>query len=145
MKIALASDHAGFEFKEHLKGYLQGAGHQVQDFGPDSDKRCDFPKFAIPVAQSVVKGENERGILVCGTGLGMCEAANKVSGAYAATAYSKSTAASSRAHNDTNVLCLGAREFSFEHLIEFTDIWLVVEFLGKDYDRRNQMIRDMES
>src|SRR3990172_874914 len=108
MRIALAADHAGFSMKEQLRRKLLRDGHEVEDLGTGSAESCDYPDFAFQVASRVSRGMAERGILVCSTGIGMSIAANKVSGIRAAAASSVEQVRLSRAHNDANVLALGA-------------------------------------
>lgn len=109
MKISIASDHAGFEQKQLLVEYLQSKGHEVIDRGPADDNRVDYPDFAQLVAADVVNGTVERGVLVCGTGIGMAIAANKVNGVRAANIVSPAFAALCREHNDANVITLSGR------------------------------------
>ncbi len=109
MKISIASDHAGFEQKQSLKSYLQEQGHEVVDRGPDSDERVDYPDFAELVARDVADGAAERGVLVCGTGIGMAVAANKVDGIRAANVVTPEFAGLAREHNDANVVALSGR------------------------------------
>ena len=109
MRVYLGSDHAGFEYKEKVKGLLSGLGHSVEDQGPTSSASCDYPDFAIKVARIVSGDPSSLGILVCGTGIGMSIAANKIHGARAAVAASEYMARMSREHNGANILCLGAR------------------------------------
>lgn len=109
MKIGIASDHAGFEEKQKLVAYLQELGHEVVDRGPDTDDRVDYPDFAKLVARDVAAGEVERGVLVCGTGIGMAMAANKVRGIRAANVTSPEFAALAREHNDANVVAVSGR------------------------------------
>lgn len=109
MKISIASDHAGFEQKQALKAYLEEEGHEVTDRGPDSDERVDYPDFAALVAHDVAAGAAERGVLVCGTGIGMAVAANKVDGIRAVNVINPQFAELSREHNDANVVTLSGR------------------------------------
>ena len=109
MRIALGSDHAGWALKEHLRGTLAAAGHEVVDCGTDGEARCDYPAFAVAVARVVAEGRAERGVLVCGTGIGMAMAANKVPGIRAANCNDLFTARLARLHNDANVLTVGSR------------------------------------
>src|SRR5262245_27246267 len=108
MKIAIGSDHAGFKVKEHLKSVLAQLGHAVIDAGTDSDQPCDYPDFAEKVARTVAAGKAERGILVCGTGIGTAMTANRIPGALAATVHDRVTAEMSRKHNNANIFCVGA-------------------------------------
>lgn len=109
MKIAIGADHAGFPLKESLKTFLKKKGHEVIDCGASSSERSDYPDYAAKVAQSVAKGEVEKGILVCGSGIGMCMAANRYQGVRAAVLRLSEDAKLSREHNDANVACLGGR------------------------------------
>jgi RpiB/LacA/LacB family sugar-phosphate isomerase len=130
MKIAIGSDHAGYEVKEDVKGRLKALGHDVTDFGTNSTERTDYPDYAHAVGKAVASGQSERGVLVCATGIGVCIAANKVRGIRAALAYSEDTARLSRAHNDSNVLCLGARTMDEGLVMRMLEIWLVTPFDG---------------
>jgi ribose 5-phosphate isomerase B len=136
MKIALAADHAGFAFKEKLAAELRRLGHEPVDFGTHGTESCDYPDFAIPAAQSVADGKCERAILVCTNGIGMCMTANRIPGLRGALVYSARTAAMTRQHHDSNVLCLGAGEFPAEALLEWVRIWLDTAFEGGRHERR---------
>lgn len=109
MKIAVASDHAGFQLKNQLRDRIAALGYQVEDLGPDSDARCDYPDFARPAAEAVAAGRADRAVLVCGSGIGMAMTANKVRGVRAVVAAVELQARLARAHNDANVLCIGQR------------------------------------
>jgi ribose 5-phosphate isomerase B len=145
MKLAIASDHAGYAFKKNLKNYLNKNGHTVEDFGCHSFDACDYPDYGIPAAQSVVLKKNDRAVLVCGNGIGMSILANKISGIIAAVVYSETTAADTRKHHDSNVLCLGAREFSEEKLLKFVDIWLNTKFEAGRHLPRLSKIKQLEN
>lgn len=134
--IAVGADHAGFPLKEDVKAWLTARGHRVLDFGTGSSEPVDYPDFARPVAMAVASGEADRGLLVCGTGIGMAMAANKVRGARAAACSDAYTARMSREHNDSNVLALGARIIRRETALEIVDVWLVTEFAGGRHLRR---------
>ena len=136
VRIAVAADHAGLAFKKRLVETLRSLGHDVTDFGTQSEKSCDYPDFAIPAAGSVSEGKNERAILVCNNGIGMSMVANKTPGVRAAMVYSAETAAMTRAHHDSNVLCLGGQQFGEKELLDFVRIWLGVEFDGGRHARR---------
>ena len=136
MKIALAADHAGFAFKEKLAAELRALGHEPVDFGTQSVESVDYPDFAIPACQSVADGKAERAILVCTNGIGMSMTANRIPGLRGALVYSARTAAMTRAHHDSNVLCLGAGEFPAETLLEWVRIWLGAPFEGGRHARR---------
>jgi ribose 5-phosphate isomerase B len=136
MKIAIGSDHRGWEVKRRLAALLQQEGHQVLDVGPETRDSVDYPDFAFRVAQAVSDGTVERGVLICGTGIGMAIAANKVSGVRAAPCHDNITAEMSRRHNDANILCLSA-DLLGEDLIErMIRIWLSTEFEGGRHARR---------
>lgn len=146
MKIAIASDHAGFEAKEALKRWFEKElGCEVSDFGTNSTESCDYPDFARPAAEAVASGECERGVLVCGSGIGMALAANKVPGARAAAVYSDYLAEMSRRHNDTNVICLAARINSLEDLKGFVKIWLKAPFEGGRHGKRVTRIIELDA
>ncbi len=136
MRIAVASDHAVYEFKCELRRELERLGHEVEDFGTDSSESCDYPDFGIPAAQSAANGETDRAILACTNGIGMSMLANRIHGARAAFVYSERTAAMTRNHHDSNVLCIGAGEFPSEDLLKWVRIWLEEEFEGGRHARR---------
>ena len=136
MKIAVAADHAGFTFKERLCEELRNLGHEVCDFGTDSDESCDYPDHAIPAARSVAGGEAERAILVCSNVIGMTMTANRIPGVRAALVYNERTAATTRGHHDSNALCLGAEEFPTEELLKMVRVWLETPFDGDRHVRR---------
>jgi ribose 5-phosphate isomerase B len=144
MKIAIASDHAGFEMKEIIKPFLKGLKHEVKDLGTEDTKPVDYPDFALKVANAVAKNQYERGILFCGTGLGMSIAANKVDGIRAVLCYDIETARLSREHNDANILTIGARVINVENVKEIIKVWLKTDFLGERQLRRVEKIRDIE-
>jgi len=136
VKIAVAADHAGWADKEWLVGHLRAAGHDVRDFGTHSDAACDYPDFAARAAAAVGRAECDQGVLVCGTGIGMSMAANKIHGVRAAACQSAEAARYSRQHNDANVLCLGARLSSREAMQEILTVWLATTFEGGRHARR---------
>jgi ribose 5-phosphate isomerase B len=136
VKIAIASDHAGFRLKEGVRRHLQKLGHEVKDLGTFDEKPVDYPDFAFPVAKSVASGDCEMGILFCGTGIGMSIAANKVKGIRAAHCTNVEEAKLSRQHNNANVLCLGGRILGKEQAFEMVDAWLTTEFEGGRHERR---------
>ncbi len=144
MKIAIGSDHAGFDAKEELKPLLASLGHEVVDEGTYDRERTDYPDYAHKVAKAVVKGEADRGIVVCGTGIGVCIAANKVRGVRAALVYNDASAALSREHNDANVLCLGARTMTGEERERYAKIWLETGFDGGRHARRLEKMEKVE-
>ena len=141
MKIAIGADHAGFQFKEDLKEYLINNGYEVMDFGAITfDENDGFPDYAIPVALSVSKNENERGVLVCGSGIGVSIAANKVKGVRAVNCTCEEFAKLSRQHNDTNVICFPGRFLDINEAKKYLDVWLKTEFLGGKYQDRNDKL-----
>lgn len=144
MKIAVGADHAGFPYKEALKGYLGQLGHQVEDAGAASDEMSDYPDFAAAVARSVGEGRAERGVLVCGSGVGMAVAANKVAGVRAAVILDKVSAEMSRRHTDVNVVCFGARLQGIEDVKALLKLWLETPFDGGRHEPRLGKIRRME-
>lgn len=144
MKITLGSDHAGFLMKQDLVNFVKELGHTALDVGTDSNKSVDYPDFALAVAQAVSKGEAERGIIVCGTGIGSTIAANKVLGIRAALCHSEYTARMSREHNDANVLCLGERVINQETARVMVKVWLTTPFAGDRHLRRLEKIKKFE-
>lgn len=144
MKIGLGSDHRGFESKERIKAMLQRAGHTLVDFGAESAEACDYPDYAIPAAEAAVKGEVDAVILICGSGIGMSIAANKVPGARAALCHDELTAAFSRKHNDANVLCLPGDMVGSELMRRIVEAWLTTSFEHGRHDRRVGKITDYE-
>jgi ribose 5-phosphate isomerase B len=144
MKIAIGSDHRGYEPKSRLTAQLRQLGHDVLDMGPNSSDSVDYPDFAFQVAQAVSDGQVERGILICGTGIGMAIAANKVRGVRAAPCYDLVTTEMSRRHNDANILCLSADLLSEELMARMLQIWLATEFEGGRHARRVEKIKRYE-
>lgn len=127
MKIFLGSDHAGFAFKEQLKEFLKKKKIEYEDCGTYTEESADYPEYAFIVGKQVVE-HKALGILICGTGAGMCIAANKVPGVRAAVGYDNYSAKMSREHNDANVLCLRAREITFSKIKKIVDVWLKTQF-----------------
>ena len=132
MKIAIGSDHGGYGYKEKIKAYLTAKGYEVKDFGTDSDASCDYPMYAKQVASKVAAGEYDRGILICGTGIGMSIAANKIHGIRAALCSDKFSAKATREHNNSNILCLGERVIDYNLAREIADIWLETPFSNEE-------------
>ena len=130
MRIALASDHAGFRYKERLKGLLAERGHETVDFGTHSEESVDYPLFIRPAAIAVAAGECERGIVLGGSGNGEAMAANRVRGVRCALCWSRESAELARRHNDANVLSIGERLIPWELVVEIVDIWLATQFDG---------------
>lgn len=139
-QIAIGCDHVGFELKTHIIEHLQSKGYGIKDFGTHSTERTDYPLFAKAVADAVTKGECEKGILVCGTGVGISIAANKVKGVRAVVCSEPYSALLSRAHNDTNVLALGSRVVGRDLALMIVDSWLGGEFEGGRHKIRVDMI-----
>ena len=142
--VALGADHAGFPLKEDLKGWLIARGYDVVDLGTQSAEAVDYPDYAAAVGGAVTTGKAERGVLVCGTGIGMAMAANKVSGIRAAGCADAYTARMSREHNDANVLALGARITGRDAAIEILETWLDAEFAGGRHARRVEKIVELD-
>ncbi len=142
MKIALASDHAGYLYKEEIKRHLAGLGHEVVDFGTDSEESVDYPLFIRPAAEAVARGEADRAIVLGGSGNGEAMAANRVRGVRCALAWNVESARLARAHNDANALSLGERMMSLPTALELVDTWLATPFDGGRHERR---IRQLDS
>ena len=138
-KIAIGSDHGGWELKEHLRAFLSDMGYQVVDFGCFTPERCDYPTFGIKVAGCVSEGRIARGILICGTGIGMSMAANRIPGIRAALCNEMFSAKMSREHNDANILCLGARVIGPGLAAEIVRTWMKSDFAGGRHQRRIDM------
>lgn len=144
MKIALGTDHAGYEYKERIKQYLTEHGHEVEDFGCHSPESCDYPDFIYPAAEAVGTGKCDRAIVFGGSGNGETIVANKGRGVRCAVTWNKETARLSRAHNDANVLSIGARTVSIELAIEMVELWLKTAFDGGRHLRRINKITALE-
>ena len=144
MKVAIASDHAGFEEKERLKPLLSELGIQFEDLGTGSPESVDYPDFARKVGEEVAQGNVEQGILVCGSGTGMAIAANKVPGVRAAVAWSDEIARLAREHNDANVLSIAARFTPVEQISDIVRAWFAAKFDGGRHARRVEKIREIE-
>ena len=144
MRIAIASDHAGFEEKQLLVGYLKELGHEVADLGPANDDRVDYPDFAKLVAHDVADGKVDRGVLVCGTGIGMAVAANKVHGIRAANVTSPEFAALAREHNDANIVTVSGRFVDDATNRAIVKAFLETEFAGGRHTGRVEKIMALE-
>ena len=140
MRIAIASDHGGFELKEKIYNYLLNKGYLVENFGTDSLESCDYPIYAQKVCDALLNNEFERGILICGTGIGMSIMANRNKGIRAACLSDKYSAQMTRKHNDSNVLCFGARVINEDLAIEIVDIWLNTQYEGGRHQKRLDML-----
>jgi len=144
MKIAIASDHAGFQLKEALRQRLVEQGHDVQDMGTHSTESTDYPDYAAQVGRRVADGLVDRGVLVCSSGVGMSIAANKIRGVRAALASSREEVRLTRAHNDANVIAIGANFSTREQAEEYLDTFLATEFDGGRHARRVAKIAQIE-
>ena len=144
LKIAIASDHRGLKIKNRLIQSLQASGYQLLDQGTDSDQPVDYPDYARIVAEKVSKGEAERGILICGTGIGMSIAANKFEGVRAASCYDEVMVEMSRRHNDVNILCLPGDRIGDRSVDDLVKMWLKTEFDGGRHLQRIEKITELE-
>lgn len=144
MKIGIASDHRGVQLKSRLTQLLQSLECDVRDFGPFEAQSVDYPDYAAQVSREVSNGHLDRGILICGTGIGMCITANKFSGVRAAPCHDSVTAEYSRLHNDANVICLSADQLSDQLADQVIRIWLKTPFEEGRHARRLQKISDLE-
>lgn len=142
-KIAIGADHRGFKFKELIKKYLTDKGHEVTDFGTDSEESVDYPLFAARVAKDVADGKSASGILVCGSGIGVCITANKIKGIRSAVAYEPKLAEMCRRHNNANVLCIASDFTTEEETYICVDTFLNTEFEGGRHERRIEEITDL--
>ncbi|MEA2174493.1 MAG: ribose 5-phosphate isomerase [Blastocatellia bacterium] len=144
MKIALASDHAGYAEKERLKPVLAELGLEVEDYGTVSEESVDYPDYARKVALAVARGQAEQGVLVCGSGTGMAITANKVAGVRAAVAWSEEVARLARQHNDANVLAIGARTTPHEEIPKIVRAWFEARFEAGRHAARLEKIAEIE-
>lgn len=140
MKVALASDHAGFKYKELAKEYLKHLGHAVVDYGTNSEERADYPDFAHLAADGILRGEAERGVFVCGSGIGISIAANRHKGIRAVNAVTEEMAELSRQHNNANVLALGERLVDWDTAKKIIDRFFATEFEGGRHEGRVEKI-----
>lgn len=145
MKIGLGCDHAGYELMVHIKEYLEQKGIEYVDFGTNSSESVDYPEFGEKVAEAVKKGECDRGIVCCGTGIGISISANKVPGIRCALCGDCYSARMAREHNDANMLAIGARVTGKDLALEILDTWLKSEFQGGKHERRVNKIKDIEN
>lgn len=144
MKIAMGADHGGFSLKETIKQHLEEQGHEILDLGTYDTASCHYPVYAEKVARAVAAGQTERGILVCGTGIGMSIAANKIPGIRAAAVSDCFTAQATREHNDANILCLGERTVGPGLAMRIVDTYLAAQFQGGRHQTRLDMIAALE-
>jgi ribose 5-phosphate isomerase B len=145
MRVAVGSDHRGFRVKAKLMELVASLGHEVTDEGTDSEESIDYPDIATAVSSKVTSGQADRGILICGTGIGMAIAANKFDGVRAAPIHDEITAEMSRRHNDVNVLCLSGDMLGERNIDQLVQIWLDTEFEGGRHARRLDKISDLET
>jgi len=146
MKIAIATDHGAVALKKTLIAYLEGKGHKVTDYGTYEPVSCDYPVYAAAAARSVASGENDRGIVLCTTGIGMSIAANKVKGIRCALLHDLKSAELTRQHNDTNMMALGAGVTEEALALQLVDTWLGTEFSGAErHVRRNALVMALEN
>lgn len=136
MKIAIGSDHGGFHLKSSIVDYVKSLGHEVKDFGTYSEESCDYPDISQAVAKEIVNGNYDRGILICGTGIGIGIAANRIPGIRAALCHDTFSAQASRAHNNANILTMGERVIGQGLAMEIVRVWLESEFEGGRHERR---------
>ncbi|GKV66288.1 MULTISPECIES: ribose 5-phosphate isomerase B [Sporosarcina] len=144
MKIAISSDHGGNNLRHEIINLLTEMNIEYTDYGPDSDASVDYPDYAVPVANAVAAGEADRGILICGTGIGMSIAANKVKGIRCALVHDTFSAKATREHNDSNVLAMGERVIGPGLAREIVSTWLGTEFEGGRHERRIDKMMDLE-
>ena len=143
--IAIGSDHGGYLLKEDIKKHLEEKGYEFKDFGTDSTASCDYPVYAEKVCRAIQSGECEKGILVCGTGIGMSMCANKCKGIRAAVCGDHFSAEFTRKHNNANVLCLGARVIGAGVAMQLVDIFLTTEYEGGRHEKRVEMMMQLEN
>jgi ribose 5-phosphate isomerase B len=144
LKVALGADHGGVNLKEEIKKYLDTVGVGYEDFGCNCTDSVDYPDYALPVAEKVASGEFDRGILICGTGIGMTIAANKVNGIRCALVHDCFSAKATREHNDSNILAMGERVIGPGLALEIVKIWLGTEFTGGRHQRRLDKVKRLE-
>ena len=145
MKIAVACDHGGLQLKRALVRYLTSKGHEVIDFGTDTEESCDYPDYALPAAEAVAAGRCERGILVCGTGIGVSLVANKVPGIRCAHCHDTYSAKYTRLHNHANMLAFGQRVIGEGLMEEIVDVFLSTDFEGGRHQRRLDKLAAIEA
>lgn len=145
MKVAIGSDHGGIQIREEIKKLMDELGIEYRDFGCECDTSVDYPDYAIPVAEKVASGEFDRGILICGTGIGMSIAANKVKGIRCALVHDCFSAKATREHNDSNVLAMGERVIGAGLAREIATIWLQTDYEGGRHERRVGKITEYEA
>ena len=144
MKIGIGNDHSAVEMKQDIKAYLEEKGHEVVDFGTNSSERCNYPVYGEAVANAIVNGEVDCGVLICGTGVGISLSANKVNGIRACVCSEPYSARLSKQHNNTNIIAFGARVIGIELAKMIVDEWLNAEYEGGRHQVRIDMIKDIE-
>ena len=145
MKIAIGNDHAAVEMKKEIKAYLESKGHEVINFGTDTTASCNYPEYGKAVGMAVASGEADCGVLICGTGVGISLAANKVKGIRAAVCSEPVTARLTKLHNNANIICFGERIVGMETAKAIVDAWLDTEFEGGRHQTRVDMIMAIEN
>lgn len=145
MKVAIASDHGGVQLRQEIKKLLDDLEIEYEDFGCECETSVDYPDYALPVAEKVANGEFDRGILICGTGIGMSIAANKVKGIRCALVHDVFSARATREHNDSNILSMGARVIGPGLACEIAKVWLTTDFTGGRHERRINKINEYEN
>ena len=145
MRIAVGSDHGGLRLKNEIIEYLQKNNYQLKDFGTHTEESCDYPDIARPLAEAVAAGEFDKGILICGTGIGIGIAANKVKGIRAALCHDCFSAKASREHNDANILTMGERVIGTGLALQIVEIWLSTDFEGGRHKNRVAKISEIEN
>ena len=145
MKVAIASDHGGVNMREEIKGLMTEMGIEFEDFGCECETSVDYPDYALPVAEKVANGEFDKGILICGTGIGMSIAANKVKGIRCALVHDLFSAKATREHNDSNMLAMGERVIGPGLAREIARVWLSTDYEGGRHENRVKKIKDYEN
>lgn len=144
MRIGIGNDHAGYDYKLIVKKHLEELGHTVVDYGTDSSERCDYPVYGYKVAKGIVDKQVDCGVLICGTGVGISLAANKVEGIRACVCSETTTAEFSKRHNNTNIIAFGARIVSVEKGIEIVDAWLNAPFEAGRHQQRVDLLTQLD-
>ena len=145
MKVAIASDHGGLNIREEIKDLMTEMGIEFEDFGCECETSVDYPDYALPVAEKVANGEFDKGILICGTGIGMSIAANKVKGIRCALVHDLFSAKATRQHNDSNILAMGERVIGPGLAREIARVWLSTDYEGGRHENRVKKIKDYEN
>lgn len=144
MKIGLGADHGGFRLKDEIKNYLDKKGYETVDYGTNSKESVDYPDYAQKVSEAILRGEVDKAVLVCGTGIGVCIAANKVEGIRCASVSDTFSAKMCRAHNDCQIMALGERTIGVSLAFELVDAFLTTEFEGERHERRVNKINALD-